>query len=136
MKGPIRMISLIEDEFWKIEIENQNKRFRFKINHGDSIEIYTAYMEFDLEILLIAQRTLQDLVKESENGKRKSKYDSLELLEDLKGQFLVTIDLKEYHNFDFKFINYSSEFQLDLNGHANEIFQLHKAINLLVQKMS
>ncbi|WP_338754538.1 hypothetical protein [Bacillus sp. FJAT-52991] len=77
---------------------------------------------------------LHAIVLEINQGKKRSKFDSLELLEDTQGDFLVTIDLEKYHEFTFNFMNYSSDFQLELKGYATDVFQLKTAIDLLVQK--
>lgn len=102
------MITLFENKYWKISIEQIEKQFRFRISHQDTMEITTKLMKFDKEILFVCQQTLKEIIKEIDKGKRKSKYGSIEILEDLDGQF------------DLHFINYSSEFQLDLNGFASD----------------
>ncbi|WP_203361959.1 hypothetical protein [Bacillus sp. REN10] len=130
------MITLMQDKHWKITLENSNEQFRFRIHHLDIVEINTTFMTFDKEILFIAQTVLKKIIKELDKNKNKSKYDSLELLGDVDGEFLVTIDLKEYHNFDLKFINYSSEFELELFGHASDFFYLGKAIDSIVRIVS
>ena len=130
------MIQLLEDQEWKLVLEEENQKYRFKITHKNFIEITTMFMEFDKDMLLITQKVLKGIGKEIEKGKTKSKYDSFELLEDNTGNFLLTIDLGAYHNFDLKFINYSADFQLDFIGHSYELTKLKDAINLIIEEQS
>ena len=130
------MIQLLEDQEWNLVLEEENQKYRFKITHKSFIEITTMFMEFDKDMLLITQKVLKDIGKEIEKGKTKSKYDLFELLEDNTGNFLLTISLGAYHNFNLKFINYSADFHLDFVGHSYELTKLKDAINLIIEEQS
>lgn len=130
------MIHLLEDQAWKLVLEEENQQYRFKITHKNFIEITIMFMEFDKDMLLITQKVLKDIGKEIRKGKTKSKYESFELLEDSTGNFLLTISLGAYHNFDLTFINYSADFQLDFFGHSYELTKLKDAINLIIEEQS
>jgi len=130
------MINLLEDKAWKLVLEEENRQYRFKITHKNFIEITTIFMEFDKDMLLITQKVLKDIGKEIRKGKTKSKYESFELLEDSTGNFLLTISLGAYHNFDLTFINYSADFSLDFIGHSYELVKLKDAINLIIEEQS
>ncbi|WP_338754539.1 hypothetical protein [Bacillus sp. FJAT-52991] len=41
------VITLIENNIWKVELEEKKKTFRFKISHTNVIEITSAYIELD-----------------------------------------------------------------------------------------
>lgn len=130
------MIHLIEDEQWKLVLEEENQKYRFKITHKNFIEITTMFMELDKKMLLYTQKDLTKIAKEIEKGKTKSKYESIELFEDLTGNFLLTIRMSEYHNFTLHFINYSADFQLDFTGHSYELVHLRDAVNLIIEEQS
>ncbi|MDN7240956.1 hypothetical protein QWY14_04100 [Planococcus sp. N028] len=130
------MIQLLESKQWKLGLEEENQKYRFVITHEDFIKITTSFMEFDKEMLKITQKTLKEIAKEIEQGKTKSEYESLELFEDLTGNFLLTIHLGAYHNFTLYFINYSADFQLDFAGRSYELVQLRDTINLIIEEQS
>lgn len=126
------MINLIKDEIWDVVLEkNQENKYRFVFRHLDSIEITTSYLTFNKEELLISRKVLRDISKEIKTGKLKSKYDSFILLEDQSGQFIVSIELMDYHNFKFTLINYSSEFSMHLHGHSFELEKLTTSLDLI-----
>lgn len=130
------MIQLFEDERWKIIVEEEYQKNRFRIIHKDFMEITTTYMNFDHEMLLMTQNVLKEITKEIEKGKTKSKYESFELLEDVSGNFLLTVNLGSYHNFTLTFINYPADFELDFSGHSYELIQFKEAINSILEEQS
>lgn len=130
------MIHLIEDEQWKLVLEEENQKYRFKFIHKNFLEITTMFIELDKNMLLHTQRDLTKITKEIEKGKTKSKYESIELFEDLTGNFLLTLCLSEYHNFTLHFINYSADFQLNLYGHSYELVHLRDAVDLIIEEQS
>lgn len=87
-------------------------------------------------MLLHTQRNLTKIAKEIEKGKTTSKYESIELFEDLTGKFLLTIRINEYPNFTLYFINYSADFQLYFTGHAYELVYLRDAVNFIIEEQS
>ena len=130
------MIQLFEDEQWKIIVEEDHQKNRFRFIHNDFMEITTTYMNFNHEMLLITQKVLNDITKEIEKGKTKSKYESFELLEDVLGNFLLTVKLSTYHNFTLTFKNYPADFYLDFGGHSFELIRFKNAIDNILEEQS